>query len=134
MTFTPFDFQPTTRIVFGPDKVDELGQLAQQLGGGRALVVTDAGLVAAGHANHSLAALAAAGIAAEVFAQVHENPSTLDVETGAQLARQFQPTLLVGLGGGSSMDCAKGINFLYSCGGPCRTIGESARPPAPCSR
>ncbi|MBX7074943.1 MAG: iron-containing alcohol dehydrogenase [Pirellulales bacterium] len=134
MTFTPFDFQPTTRIVFGPDKVDELGQLAQQLGGGRALVVTDAGLVAAGHANHSLAALAAAGIAAEVFAQVHENPSTLDVETGAQLARQFQPTLLVGLGGGSSMDCAKGINFLYSCGGRMQDywgVGKATGPMLP---
>ncbi len=39
------------------------------------------------------------------------------MDAGVQLARHFQPDLLVGLGGGSSMDCAKGINFIYSCGG-----------------
>ena len=33
------------------------------------------------------------------------------------VARDFEPDVIVGLGGGSSMDCAKGINFLYSCGG-----------------
>ena len=40
-----------------------------------------------------------------------------NVEAGFAVAKEFQPDLIVGLGGGSSMDCAKGINFLYSCGG-----------------
>ena len=35
----------------------------------------------------------------------------------AQVARQFEPDAVIGLGGGSSMDCCKGINFVYSCGG-----------------
>ena len=38
-------------------------------------------------------------------------------KSGLQVARQLQPELLIGLGGGSSMDCAKGINFVYSNGG-----------------
>jgi alcohol dehydrogenase len=51
------------------------------------------------------------------FHDLHENPSTDDIDTGVQVAKDFRPDLLVGLGGGSSMDCAKGINFVYSCGG-----------------
>ncbi len=39
------------------------------------------------------------------------------VEAGVRAAAQFKPDLLVGLGGGSSLDCCKGINFVYSCGG-----------------
>jgi alcohol dehydrogenase len=46
-----------------------------------------------------------------------ENPTTRHVEDGVRLANAFRPEILVGLGGGSSMDCAKGINFIYSCGG-----------------
>lgn len=57
------------------------------------------------------------GIKVDAFHGVHENPSTQDVAAGLQVAQRFKPEMLVGLGGGSSMDCAKGINFLYSCGG-----------------
>ncbi len=39
------------------------------------------------------------------------------VDAGVRRAAEVQPDLLVGLGGGSSMDCCKGINFVYSCGG-----------------
>ena len=52
-----------------------------------------------------------------LFEGVEENPTTAHVEAGLAVAKQFRPDLIVGLGGGSSMDCAKGINFLYSCGG-----------------
>ncbi len=43
--------------------------------------------------------------------------STDDVAAGVEVAKRFKPDLLIGLGGGSSMDCAKGINFIHSCGG-----------------
>jgi alcohol dehydrogenase len=52
-----------------------------------------------------------------LFDGVGENPTTDHVAAGLALAREFRPDVIVGLGGGSSMDCAKGINFLYSCGG-----------------
>ncbi len=61
--------------------------------------------------------LRAAGLELEAFLEVHENPTTVDVEAGVQVARVLQPDLIVAIGGGSSMDCAKGINFIYSCGG-----------------
>ncbi len=113
----PFDFQPRTRIVFGPGKVETLGALAGELGARRALVVSDPGIVAAGHTERGMESLRLAGIEPFLFDGVHENPTTEDVEAGLALAKRYQPEVLVGLGGGSSMDCAKGMNFLYTNGG-----------------
>ena len=113
----PFDFQPQTRIVFGADRLDSLGQLAAELGARRALVVSDPGIIAAGHTPRGVQSLEAAGLQAFVFEGVHENPTTGDVENGLVFAQTVQPDLVVGLGGGSSMECAKGINFVLSGGG-----------------
>jgi alcohol dehydrogenase len=130
----PFDFQPRTRIVFGPGKIDELGALAGELGARRALVVSDPGIVAAGHTQRGIDALRAAGIETTLFDGVHENPTTDNVEAGVVLARRHDPELIVGLGGGSSMDCAKGINFLVSNGGRMHDywgVGKATRPMLP---
>ncbi len=113
----PFDFQMRTRIVFGPNAIDALGELSLELAGRRVLVVTDPGIVAAGHAGHGLAALEASGCTTQLFDGTCENPTTREVAAGLEVAQQFRPDLIVGLGGGSSMDCAKGINFLYTNGG-----------------
>ncbi len=112
-----FDFQPRTRIVFGVDQVDRLGDLAVQIGGRRAVLVCDRGIIEAGHTDRGVAALRKAGIDVTVFEGVHENPTTDDVERGREFVASVRPDLLIGLGGGSSMDCAKGINFLYTNGG-----------------
>jgi len=112
-----FDFSQQTRFVFGAGKLNMLGTLAKEIGASRVLIVSDPGVVRAGHFSRGKASLEEAGLATLAFHDVHENPSTDDVEEGCQIARKFKPELLVGLGGGSSMDCAKGINFLFSCGG-----------------
>ncbi|MGQ0633343.1 MAG: iron-containing alcohol dehydrogenase [Planctomycetaceae bacterium] len=112
-----FDYQPRTRVVFGPGRIGELGALARELGGKRVLLVTDRGLESAGHPQRGVASLETAGAAVTVFDDVHENPTTDDVDCGLAAARDAQVDLIVGLGGGSSMDCAKGINFLLSNGG-----------------
>ena len=131
---TPFDFHPRTRIVFGVDKFDSLGLLAAELDARRALVVSDAGVIAAGHTQRGLDALQDAGLDTAMFQDFHENPSTEDVERGAEVARLWTPDLLVGLGGGSSLDCAKGINFLYSNGGRMQDycgVGKATLPMLP---
>ncbi|MEK6235663.1 MAG: iron-containing alcohol dehydrogenase [Planctomycetales bacterium] len=112
----PFDFQPRTRIVFGPGRIDSVGELAAELGR-RALVVSDSGIVAAGHVDRALDNLRASGLETALFSDVQENPTTETVDRGLAVAKDFQPDVLIGLGGGSSMDCAKGINFLYTNGG-----------------
>ena len=131
---TPFDFQCRTRIVFGSDKIDTLGQLAGELGARRVLVVSDPGIVRAGHTQRGIDALVRAGIETHLFDQVHENPTTDVVAQGVRVAHRYDPELLVGLGGGSSMDCAKGINFIFSNGGQMRDywgVGKALRPMLP---
>ncbi len=130
----PFDYQPRTRIVFGPDKIDSLGALAGELGARRALVVSDPGIVAVGHTARGLESLAKAGIEAQLYDGVEENPTTDNVDAGAALCRRYQPELIVGLGGGSSMDCAKGINFIYTGGGRMHDywgVGKATSPMLP---
>lgn len=111
------DFVHRTRLVYGAGEVARLGQLARELGASRVLVVSDQGVVSAGHFDRGVESLRQAGCKVESFHGVRENPSTAEVDSGLAVAKSFQPDLLVGLGGGSSMDCAKGINFLFSCGG-----------------
>jgi alcohol dehydrogenase len=112
-----FDYQLRPRILFGSGFVAKLGKLARDLGCLRALVVSDPGVVGAGLFSLGARSLEEAGLRVQGFHDLSENPTNLHVERGTQAASEFQPDLLVGLGGGSSMDCAKGINFLYSCGG-----------------
>jgi len=130
----PFDYQPRTRIVFGPDKIDALGALAGELGARRALLVSDPGIVKVGHAERGLQSLRKAGIETQLFDGVAENPTTDNVDAGVALAKRYDPELIVGLGGGSSMDCAKGINFIYSNGGRIHDywgVGKATRPMLP---
>ncbi len=129
-----FDFQLGTRFVFGSDALDRLGELAAQLGARRVLVVTDPGIVAAGHVERAVDSLARHRLAVSVFDRVVENPTTETVDQCLVHAWGFAPDLLVGLGGGSSMDCAKGVNFLYTQGGRMQDywgVGKARRPMLP---
>ena len=131
---SPFDFQPRTRIVFGPGKTDGLGELASEMGARRALVVSDPGVISAGHTARGIAALARAGIETHLFGGLHENPTTDDVAAGVKVAQRHEPEILVAIGGGSSMDCAKGINFVYTGGGEMKDYwgtGKALKPMLP---
>ncbi len=131
---TPFDYDPRTRVVFGPGTLSQLGTLAREIGGRRALLVTDAGLKQAGHQERAAELLRAADFDVAIFDAVHPNPTTDDVDRGTAFARETQPDLLVGLGGGSSMDAAKGINFLLTNGGKLedyRGLNKATKPMLP---
>ena len=113
-----FDFHPGGRVVFGEGALEQLGALAQELGGERILLVTDPGLVRAGLVEKAQHALHKTSSTVVVFEGVEENPTSRHVEEGTAFARAQGPIdLIVGLGGGSAMDCAKGINFLLTNGG-----------------
>ena len=114
----PFDFQSSTRVVFGENSLDQLGALTKELGGARALLVTDPGIVRAGISERALNALKAARFDVSVFDSVEENPTSHHVADGVRFAKdEGGIDLLIGLGGGSAMDCAKGINFVLTNGG-----------------
>jgi alcohol dehydrogenase len=112
-----FDYQPLGRVVFEAGGLARLGELARSLGGSRALLVTDPGLEKAGHPQRALASLRDAGLHVALFDGVEENPTTRHVDEGLAVARGERVDLLVAVGGGSAMDCAKGINFLVTNGG-----------------
>ena len=112
-----FDFQPPGRVVFGPGGLNRLGELARTLGGTRVLLVTDPGLEHAGHPQRAERVMAEAGLAVFTFDGVKENPTEREVAAGTDFARAHAIDLIVAVGGGSSMDCAKGVNFVLTNGG-----------------
>jgi alcohol dehydrogenase len=129
-----FDSQPRTRIVFGPGSLRRLGDVAREIGVQRPLVATDPGLVAAGHLESAREALAAAGLQPVVYDRVHENPTTVDVDDCVSVAREARVDGFIGLGGGSSIDTAKGCNFLLTNGGRMedyRGLGKAMKPMLP---
>jgi alcohol dehydrogenase len=112
-----FDFNPRTRLVFGENSIDSLGELVREFGGKRVLVVTDSGIVRAGHAERAKAIISKAGPSVSLYDKVSENPTTHDVSECVAFAKIHDIDFIVGLGGGSSMDTAKGTNFIFSNGG-----------------
>jgi alcohol dehydrogenase len=105
------------RLVFGPGSVDRIGELTREIGGMRAIVITDAGVREAGHVERVVTSLRQADVAPFVYDRVDANPTTRHVDEGVQVAREHGVECIVGLGGGSAMDCAKGVNFLLTNGG-----------------
>jgi alcohol dehydrogenase len=129
-----FDHHPRTRIVFGVDAVEQLGSLAKELGAKKVLLVTDPGIVAAGHAEHVRRNLEASGLVLALYDKALENPTTKCVDDCLQIAKAAGPDTIIGLGGGSAMDTAKGCNFLLTNGGRMqdyRGIGKATKPMLP---
>lgn len=129
-----FDFQPRTRLVFGVNAVERTGEIVRELGAKKVLLVTDPGIAAAGHEQHALKSLAADGVTAVVFDKVRENPTTRCVDDCLAVAKSSGIEAIIGLGGGSSMDTAKGCNFLLTNGGRMQDywgLGKATRPMLP---
>ena len=130
----PFEFQPRTRVVFGPASITRAGQLARDLGFRRTLVVADPGIREAGHTARLLDSLTTAGIETFPFEAFGINPDSAMVAAGAAFAGPLDIDSIIGLGGGSSLDCAKGINFVLRNGGNIanyRGYGKAATPLLP---
>lgn len=122
------------KVRFGAGCLDELGVLARKEGASRVLLVTDPGIVAAGHVETALNSLRSAGLDVTLFDGATENPTTVEVTSGVTLATACNPDLLVALGGGSAMDCAKGINLILTNGGEVRDywgVNHPTRPMLP---
>ena len=129
-----FDYQPRTRAIFGTGVIEQLGELGKELGFKRTLLVADLGLVASGHVAEAVAPLKAAGIEVVEFHDFDINPDTAMVEAGCSFAVPLQIDSIIALGGGSSLDCAKGINFLLTNGGRMRDYhgyGKAQKPMLP---
>ena len=112
-----FDYYSRTRVIFGVGTIQRLGDLARELNFHRTLLVADRGLVASGHVAEALTPLRQSAIEVLEFHDFDVNPDTQMIEAGAAFASLLKIDSIIALGGGSSLDCAKGINFLLTNGG-----------------
>ena len=129
-----FDFQPRTRVIFGAGVIDRLGELARELNFQRTLLVADHGMIVSWHIEEAVGPLEKAGVQVFRFHDFEVNPDTRMVEAGTALASPLNIDSIIGLGGGSSLDCAKGINFLLTNGGHMsdyQGYGKATRPLLP---
>ena len=121
-------------MVFGAGVIERLGELARELNFRRTLLVADHGMVASGHVDEAVGPLQSAGIEIVRFHDFEVNPDTRMVENGTAFVSGLNVDSIIGLGGGSSMDCAKGINFLLTNGGHMveyRGYGKATKPMLP---
>ena len=133
-TLAEFDYQPRVRLIFGCGSSMRAGQLARDEGARRVLLVTDPGIVAAGHAGRIQGYLEAAGLTVTVFDHSDENPTTGTIARCVEAARRASIDFIIAVGGGSSMDTAKGANLILTNGGEIRDYwgwNKAAKPMLP---
>ncbi|MEE2966315.1 MAG: iron-containing alcohol dehydrogenase, partial [Verrucomicrobiota bacterium] len=106
-----------TKIDFGAGSVSRLADHVKSLGGSKVLLVTDPGIAEAGHLEWVNMILTKGGIGVIPYLDVRENPTTEDVASCVGVAKGEGIDLIIGLGGGSSLDTAKGCNFILTNGG-----------------
>lgn len=99
---------------FGPGARKELPGVVARLGFKKALVVTDKGLMQFGVAKMVLDVMDEAGIAYEIFDDVKPNPTVTNVKNGIEACKKAGADFIVAIGGGSSMDTAKGIGIVVN--------------------
>jgi alcohol dehydrogenase len=135
---TPFDFRPRTRVLFGAGDFARLGEVARELGATKCLLVADRGMVDRGYAQEATRTLKARRIEVFGFHEFDASPSmpvvVKTIDAGAAFAGPPSINLIVALGGGSSMDCAKAINFVVTNGGSIRDywgFGKASKPMLP---
>ena len=129
---TPFDFRPRTRVLFGAGEFARLGEVARELGGTKCLLVADRGLMDHGYVQEAARSLKARRMDVATFHDFDPGPTVEMVHAGAETAAKVD--LIVALGGGSTMDCAKAINFVVSNGGNIRDYwgyGKASKPMLP---
>lgn len=129
-----FEFKLSTRLISGAGSFDQLGRLARELGFQRSLLVADSGLDRVGYLERASGLLSEAGIQTFAFHDFTADPDSATIEVGRSFASRLNVDSIIGLGGGSSLDCAKGVNFLLTNGGRIQDyqgFGKATQPMLP---
>lgn len=107
----------TPEVVFGPGALAELGQCAVRVGARRPFVVTDPGITGAGWVAEATSSLQQAGLHPVVFTAITPNPKDYEVEAAYAKYAETGSDVIIGVGGGSCIDAAKGVAILAANGG-----------------
>jgi alcohol dehydrogenase len=111
-------FETVRRITFGCGSLENLGNEIKRVNGGKVLVVTDPGLKSAGVVDAVAAALDKTKLNYSVFAEVEPDPRVEVALASVAAAKAYGPDVIVGLGGGSSLDISKITSVLLTNEGP----------------
>ncbi|WP_235867378.1 iron-containing alcohol dehydrogenase [Priestia abyssalis] len=120
MMIWDFNFNIPTSIEFGSGKVENIGERAKELGGTKVLLITDKGLAQTGILQKVTDSLDQEGVNYMVFDEITPNPKDVDCQRAYEQFKDEEIDLLIGLGGGSSMDTAKAIGTLLTHEGELR--------------
>jgi len=101
-------------LVFGLDARLLAGRYAKNFGARKVLVVSDPGIIAAGWLDDILEILAREGLQFEIYSNISPNPKEEEVMKGAEIYKNEECNAIVAIGGGSTIDCAKGIGIVSS--------------------
>jgi alcohol dehydrogenase len=121
-------------IVYGIGSRELAGRHARNLGASRVMIVSDPGIRASGWLGRVETSLREAGLACTTFTDISPNPRDPEVMAGAERYRSETCDLIVAVGGGSPMDCAKGIGVVATNGGHITDfegVDEIAKPVPP---
>ena len=114
-----FEFFQNTQLVFGAGKVACAGEFVRKFGKNCLLVTTSGSQARKAIYERIISILQASDVKVTHFDGVTPNPTTEDITKGAELARNCNAEIIVGLGGGSSMDAAKAIAVEATHEGTC---------------
>lgn len=101
-------------FVFGVNARTMVGNYAKNLGTVKALIVTSKGIIKAGWLEDIIDELNNVKIKSVVYSKVHPNPRDFEVMEGARLFKEERCNVIIAIGGGSVMDCAKSIGIVHS--------------------
>jgi alcohol dehydrogenase YqhD (iron-dependent ADH family) len=102
------EFYMPLKVIIGEGSINRLGEEAKDIGN-RALIVTYPDIRKVGMLDKIIAELNKNGVVTLIFEEVEPNPRSTTIDKGAEIARKEKVDLVIGLGGGSAMDSAKGI-------------------------
>lgn len=105
------------KLVFGIGSSSQVGKEAKNLGGTRALIITDKQVLSAGLIEEVTTSLRNLGLEVGIFDQVQAEPPPRNVNDGACIARDMGCDIVIGIGGGSSLDVAKGVALMVKLEG-----------------
>ncbi|MFD2671709.1 iron-containing alcohol dehydrogenase [Marinicrinis sediminis] len=115
-----FKYELPTKIEFGHHVIQKLPEHVHALGGSRALIVTDPGLIEAGIVDQAVQPLLDAQIPFDIFSEIEPDPDIEGVPKAVQAAQKAGCDIVIGLGGGSSLDTAKAAGIMLGNDGDIR--------------